>query len=240
MAETVYRKSARASGKTAVERTRLYRAVHAACRSNGIDEDARRAIQSDLFGKGSLSDMTTAEIARLLNHLNRNRPHSSRGGPAANRTHIGKVRALWWSLYWLGEVNDHEDRAISAFVKRQTGVNALRWLDHRSAPSVIEALKGWAERAGVTWPTPADVDAMRSVREGYGMANAERLAVIRALSQRIVLRRLGTPSNYVTAWLDANGRGTGIVTLPMLEVAELDGLIRHLGQIVRTGRKVQV
>jgi len=231
MAETVYRKSARNSGKTAVERTRLYRAVHAACRSNGIDEEERRALQSDLFGKPSLSDMTTAEIARLLNHLNRNRP-----APAGHRAHIGKVRALWWSLYWLGEVNGHDDRAISAFVKRQTGVSALRWLDHRSAPAVIEALKGWAERAGVTWPTPAEVEMMRHVRADFGMANGERLAVIRAQSERIVMRRLGTPSRFVTAWLDANDRGTGIVTLPMLEVTELDGLIRHLGGIIRKGK----
>lgn len=126
MAKTVHTQPSRQCGKAAVERTRLYRAVHAACRANGMDDDDRKALQSELFGKPSLSDMTTGEIARLLDYLNRNRK-----APAGHRAHIGKVRALWWSLYWLGEVEQTDDRAIGAFVKRQTGVAALRFLDRR-------------------------------------------------------------------------------------------------------------
>jgi phage gp16-like protein len=71
MAKHLYVECARC-GKTISERTRMYRAVHAACRKNGLDDDDRKAMQVELCGKASLSDMTVAEIARLLDRLNRN------------------------------------------------------------------------------------------------------------------------------------------------------------------------
>lgn len=229
MAKNEYTQPAQRSGKTITERTRLYRAVHAACRAGGIDDDDRKALQSDLFGKPSLSDMTMGEIARLLDHLNRNRK-----APAGHRAHIGKVRALWWSLYWLGEVNETEDRAISAFVKRQTGVSALRWLDHRSAPSVIEALKDWLTRVGVKWPVAAETALVQQRKPGFTANHHERIGVIHA--QRAKMDQSDHFSGHRTsAYIASLGR-TGTVGLFDLEVTELDGLIRHLGETIRRGQ----
>lgn len=232
MADPIYHQAARRSGKTVSERTRLYRAVHAACRANQIDEDTRREIQSDLFGKASLSDMTLGEIARLLDHLNRNRKV-----PNGHRAHIGKVRALWWTMFWLGEVDSSDDRAISAFVKRQTGVSSLRWLDHRSAPSVIEALKAWAERVGVEWPTSEETAAIQRRRPTFTATQHERLAVVHAQKSLIGKNGHRFPGNFVTQYMAELDRlQSGIFSVLDLEVAELDGLIRHLGQIIRKGR----
>lgn len=234
MVDQVYQQSARRSGKTAkagtaaktgnAERTRLYRAVHAACRANGIDDDDRKALQSEMFGKPSLSDMTMAEITRLLDQLNRNRK-----APAGHRAHIGKVRALWWSLYWLGEVDHTDDRTIGAFVKRQTGVSALRWLDHRSAPSVIEALKSWLGRAGVKWPTLTETAVVQKSLPAFTANHHERIAVIHAqhdkLDRHLPFRASG---DYIA--------GLGYdrtAALPNLQIVELDGLIRHLGELIR-------
>ena len=47
------------------------RAIHAACRAKGIDDDARRDLQQQLTGKASLSDMDITEVSRVLDHLNR-------------------------------------------------------------------------------------------------------------------------------------------------------------------------
>lgn len=47
------------------------RAVHAACRSQGIDDDLRKSIQVQVTGKSSLKDMSAPELSDLLNHLNR-------------------------------------------------------------------------------------------------------------------------------------------------------------------------
>lgn len=46
------------------------KAVHAACRRLGIDDDTRRDIQLQLTGKSSLSDMHSGEVSRVLDHLN--------------------------------------------------------------------------------------------------------------------------------------------------------------------------
>lgn len=47
------------------------RAIHAACRAKGLDDDARRDLQQALTGKASLSDMSFAEVSRVLDHLNK-------------------------------------------------------------------------------------------------------------------------------------------------------------------------
>ena len=130
------------------DRHKLIRGIHAACRKLGLDDDARRDLQVGVTGKASMGDMDAGDLARVLDRLNRD------SRPAADRPHIGKVRALWWSLYWLGAIDQPDARAIDAFVSRQTGVAALRFLDHRQAHSVVDALKAWCAREGVAWPTP--------------------------------------------------------------------------------------
>ncbi|QCI93244.1 regulatory protein GemA [Novosphingobium sp. EMRT-2] len=226
MAKTVHVHHGRRQGKTSAERLRFYRAVRAACHANKMDDDDRKALQSRLIGKESLSDMTIGEMARLLDHLNRG--HTA---PAGHRAHIGKVRALWWSLYWLGLVDKSDDRAIGAFVKRQTGVSALRFLDHRHAPAVIEALKFWLEREGVQWPTSEETAAIQIETDGFTATHHERCAVINALRGRID-RHGGGSAERIAAWVEGQGYDRDRSYYD-LHVAELDGLIRHLGGILR-------
>lgn len=171
----------------AAERTRLMRAVHAACRQQGLDEEARRDLQLGVVGKASMGDMDAGELARLLARLNR-------GGRTAARPHAGKVLALWWSLHWLGAVDRPDARAVDGFVRRQTGVSALRFLDHRQAHAVVEALKDWAAREGVDWPRPSD-------------PIADRLAVLAAIGAK--LGEEIVPAGRGAAELDATIRAAG-------------------------------
>lgn len=46
------------------------KAIHAACRANGIDDDTRRHIQLTLTGKTSLSDMDFCQVTQVLDHVN--------------------------------------------------------------------------------------------------------------------------------------------------------------------------
>lgn len=55
----------------ALKKATRIKAVHAACRAHGIDEDTRRAIQIQVTGKASLKDMSALDLTDLLNHLNR-------------------------------------------------------------------------------------------------------------------------------------------------------------------------
>jgi hypothetical protein len=222
MAETL-KSLPRGKGKSNYVRAHLYRAVHAAIRANGMDDDDRKALQQQLFGKASLSDMSDAEISMLLNRLNKDRNNKA---PAGHRAHVGKIRALWWSLYWLGEVESSDERAISAFVKRQTNVSALRFVDHRTAPAIIEGLKSWLARVGVEWPS-GDLHAITAARHpGYSPAHADRIAVLRALGAR--LGEVGIPAD-----IDLGELGQPCA----MSIEQLDGLIRERGERVRAGRK---
>ncbi|MYE01650.1 MAG: DUF1018 domain-containing protein, partial [Alphaproteobacteria bacterium] len=51
---------------SAPDKRSMQRAIFANCRSRGIDEDARRALQLRVTGKASMKDMTADETARLL------------------------------------------------------------------------------------------------------------------------------------------------------------------------------
>lgn len=207
-----------AEGKSE-SRTGLIRAVRAACRAQGIEDDDRRALQREVTGKASLGDMTPAEIGRVLDRLNR-----GRAAPMAHRPHVAKIRALWWSLYWLGAIDDPGERALNAFVKRQTGRNALRFLGAPQAASVIEALKAWCAREGVAWPpVAADADA-----------RGERRAVLDALWRKRC-DQAGAPRL-------ADARGLGMNVGPLLGdqpdpakwgAKTLDLAIRHVGKAVR-------
>ena len=202
-------------------RNALIRAVRAACRAQGIEDDDRRALQLELTRKASLGQMTPAEIGKVLDHLNRNRK-----APMAHRPHVAKIRALWWSLYWLGAIDQPTEKALNAFVKRQTGRSALRFLDARAAASVIEALKGMAAREGVAWPEAGAT--------GDG-AVAERRAVLDALW----CKRCQAANRMDIA----NTVGLGINVGPLLgadrpnpdewSAHELDLAMRYVGRALR-------
>lgn len=200
--------------------TKLMRAVRAACRRQGIDDDSRKLIQQRETGKASMSDMTLAELGKLLDHFNKGWK-----GPMGHRAHIGKVKALWWTLYWLGEVNEATDTAIGAFVRRQTGVSALRFLDHAKAASVIEALKAWCARAGVKWPEAEETDAIAIHTPGFTSAHHDRHRVLDELTRR--LRRISNFGFY-HAYLE-----TALRLAPnhyAWTTTELDAGIRMLGK----------
>ncbi len=46
------------------------RAIHAACRAQGMDDETRKALQVQLTGKASLKDMGLFDLDSVLNRLN--------------------------------------------------------------------------------------------------------------------------------------------------------------------------
>ncbi len=53
------------------DRLRLMRGIHGACRTLGLDEDARHDVQLSVTGKASMRDMGPRDLTRLLAHLNK-------------------------------------------------------------------------------------------------------------------------------------------------------------------------
>jgi hypothetical protein len=168
------------AGGKSDSRRKLIGAVRAASAKLGLADDDRKAIQLEETGKASMADMNPNEIGKVLDRLNRDQKGRGLGG-SAERPHIGKIRALWWTLYWLGEIAEPNDRALDAFVARQTGLSSLRFVDFRAAPSIIEAMKAMAARAGVKWPNPTNHPLMIPANAGLTIQQLERHAVIEAI-----------------------------------------------------------
>lgn len=212
-----------AAGKSE-SRTKLMGAVRAACRRLGIEDDDRRALQLEVTGEASLATMTLGQMGKLLDRLNKDWK-----GPSGDRAHLGKVRALWWTLYWLGAVDHPTDTALSGFVRRQAKVDRLEFLDHRKAASVIEALKDWAVREGVRWPSAAKVDEAAAWPHPVGPALLDRYAVLDAIERALVSRRIiyGSWCQYLAVPLKTP------ISKHHWTARELDEGIRILGKQLR-------
>lgn len=188
--------------------------IHIAKKQLGLDEDTYRGLIHHVTGKRSAGDLDSTERRAVLDEMARRgfkpqprdhgRGRRNRPRAAAQHPQAAKARALWLSLYHLGEVRDPAEAAMDSFIARQCGISTAAWMkDPNDARTVIEALKSWCERAGVDFAAWADT------------RNGERLAVISAQ-----YRRLNLPWSAAGA---LRGRSAG----------ELDTVIRAAGERIR-------
>ncbi|WP_174800703.1 regulatory protein GemA [Martelella limonii] len=152
-----------------------HRTIHAICGKLGLDDEARRAVYQRITGKPSLTLMTDPEkeaVAEEFRRLGGDRRPDGRkklAGPFAP-----KLQALWIGAWNLGIVGNRDDKALLAFVKRQTGIDHTRFLYYADdAAKAIEALKAWmAREAGVDWRVHRLMPLWRQA-EGYKIAVAQ-------------------------------------------------------------------
>jgi hypothetical protein len=160
--------------------TQHIKAIQTLARKAAIGEDERRDLMERIGGARSSKDLTDDGAVRVIEHL---RMLTGDAGPAPGKAQAmegpfaAKVRALWISAHHLGIVRDRSDTALIAFVTRQTGLRAVRWLrDPPAASQVIEALRGWMTReAGVVWPT--DRSDVIALQQAILAAQARRLSI---------------------------------------------------------------
>ena len=118
------------------------KAIHAACRASGIDEETRRAMQENLTGKASLSDMSLDEVNRVLDHINRSNGYQgSEGKPKGvdKDPQLQKIEALLadMKLPW---AYIHKSKTGPCMVRRLTGVDRIEFADSNGKQAVIVAL----------------------------------------------------------------------------------------------------
>ena len=160
--------------------------------------------------------MTEAERQKALEHFRqkgfkgfatgRRKPLEGRFAP--------KLQALWIAGWNLGLIRDRDDRALIAFVKRQTGLDHVRFLRHgQDATKAIEALKGWLERSGgVDWKLHRDpVDCVLTAQ---------------VLRLRTGWDRFRQPMMEAVSGLD-------IANLPTLDALAKQALMNQLGERIR-------
>lgn len=80
-----------------IQHAQRRRAIFAACKAQGLDTEARRAVVRAITGCESMSDCSLVQLGQILDHLNRGNPARPRRRvtPAAERAKlIGKIEAL--------------------------------------------------------------------------------------------------------------------------------------------------
>lgn len=135
----------------------LIRKIHVGCRQLGIDADTRHALQLQVTGKASLTDMSEAELKLVVNHL-KGRGFTSKEGrrPAAKRADVRFVHVMWRLLGEAGVLHKPGRDGLNAFIRSRfestwgavpADVDMLQ--EHDKISDVIDALKAWCERSGI-------------------------------------------------------------------------------------------
>ena len=205
------------------EANRLRRAIFARCREEGLDDEARREVQRAATGKDSLTKMSLPEMSKVLQALGGRRPRATGRSVLPDGPHTSKLRALWISAWWLGVARGIDDRALAAWICRQTGLDSARWATPVQTAMCIEALKDWMARdGGVDW-RPYAVDQGRP-------KDRPRARVMEALWRRLHEKgavRIPSP-DALASWVAGFRRGGG--DYAMLNAGTQDQLIRELGK----------
>lgn len=157
-------------------------AMHVAKKELGLDDETYRAALVRVTGKSSSSAMTEPERQKVLEHFRERGFKAQSTGPRKRLEgrFAAKLQALWIAGWNLGLVRDRDDRALIAFVKRQTNIDHVRFLRHgEDAAKAIEGLKGWLERSGgVDWKAfrdPADCIIAAQMRRLGDAFDGQRL-----------------------------------------------------------------
>jgi hypothetical protein len=148
--------------KTAAPRQSHLAAIHMAQKALGLSADDASALKLHVTGQASSADMNDVQRQMYLAHLAglqeragliaprpQKRPYVQRCVDDADDARWLKARALWHALAGSGVVRTNTDAALMAYVKRQTKMDAWRFLNGYQVNSVIEALKGWCVRSGI-------------------------------------------------------------------------------------------
>lgn len=154
-------------------------AIHVAKKQLGLDEDTYRAKLQLIVGKSSVKDMSEAERQNVLQVFrNEGFKPASKPRPDGRKKlsgpYAGKLQALWIAGWNLGIFAERDDSALVAFVKRQTGLDAVQFVRYPDdAKKAIEALKAIITREGkVDWRIGATVTPHKRAF-GYRIARAQ-------------------------------------------------------------------
>ncbi|WP_208438024.1 regulatory protein GemA [Bartonella taylorii] len=137
-------------------------AIHLGKRALGLDDETYRALLYRLTGKQSAKDLNFSEKRLVVAEMK-----AYGFAPSVKRLegkYAKKLQALWIAGWNLGIIRDRSDKALLGFVKRQTGIDHIRFLrDGDDAGRAIEALKSWLQReGGVDWRGKKIQDSWRN------------------------------------------------------------------------------
>lgn len=202
------------------------KAIHYLKKAAGLTDADYRGLLKDRYRVVSSKDLSESAAGGLIKQLKELSGQTS--GRRAKDTVSGKyasvLRALWIAAHNLAIVRDVDDRALIAFVQRQTGVTHTRFLSEKiEGDKAIEALKAWiAREAGLVWPTPAQARDLN-----ISVVTARKRTVLHAIAARII--QFGPPLFSLQRYLKLSC----LPPLVQMTDAQLDKLAAQLGAQLR-------
>lgn len=119
--------------------------IHVLKNQAKLDDETYRDLVERETGKRSSKDLSDAERLKVIRALEPLAPKQD--NRRATGKYAKKLQALWIAGYNLGVIDNKSDQAMTAFLKRQTGLDHHRFLqDAGDANKAIEALKIWIRR----------------------------------------------------------------------------------------------
>jgi phage gp16-like protein len=127
--------------------------IHIAKKDLGLDDETYRAVLFTVARVHSSADLDHAGRAAVLAHF---KARGWQSKPAAKSKQNIKlsdepqhkmIRGLWLELFNMGVVVDPSEKAISRFIKNQTKIERMEWLNTKQASQLIEILKQWRQRS---------------------------------------------------------------------------------------------
>lgn len=135
-----------------MSKNKLIQLIHIAKGQLAIDDETYRQMLFSTAGKYSTRQCSITQLQEVLNSLKAwgfsVKPAKKAGSlKPDNSPQSKKIRSLWLSLADAGLVRDRSEEALARWVKRETEVETLQWLDNVQAGRCIEMLKRWLARA---------------------------------------------------------------------------------------------
>ncbi|QEE12098.1 regulatory protein GemA [Bartonella krasnovii] len=198
-------------------------ALHMGRRALALDDETYRAMLYRLTGKHSAKDLSVLERRLVVDEMRAWGFKPKR--QVLEGKYAKKLQALWIAGWNLGIIRDRSDKALLAFVKRQTGIDHIRFLrDSDDAGRAIEALKSWLQReGGVDWKGKKIQDSWQKM-PGYLILYAQ-------------WKRL-----HSSALFDGEAFHQSVMALSGKALSEMDGgdfikVMNAWGRVIRKGVK---
>lgn len=115
--------------------------VHLAAKELALSDDSYRLMLARLTGKDSAKDCTDDQLDTVLGEFRRLGWTPKTKRPRSAQPFVRKIWAIWGDVRPL--LDDGDDAALMGFVRRQTGIDRVEWLNAEQATKVIQGLEGW-------------------------------------------------------------------------------------------------
>ncbi len=142
----------------ALKKSSRIKAIHAACRAQGIDEETRHALQVQITGHASLKDMSVFDLDSVLSHLNRNGAAKPNAWgfvfklPAERRDLCKKIYRLAQRVgaAQVPPVGAMSKRYVEGIAERMLGADTvIEFCDAATLRKVVQALEIHCKRLGI-------------------------------------------------------------------------------------------